>query len=190
MRTWRRAGSPGACSSWPALASRFAEPSLIGESFAGSGPNAAHLNVVLGRKGGPVEAAWATALATPRAGHVPFVVVVRPNVPVKPLTLFVNKADLRGERHSTLTWGAAQAGVARGVATAVADGLIPTNEVDELVLIAAVWVDWAANDEETVYENNFVATRDALRAAAEREPALDDVLAAGDDPANPFFRRS
>ncbi len=39
---------------------------LIGESFAGEGPNAAHLNVVIGRKGGPVEMAWVTSLATPR----------------------------------------------------------------------------------------------------------------------------
>ena len=65
---------------------------------------------MLGRKGGPVETAWATALATPRQGHVPFVVVVRPNYPVKPSTLFVNKADVRGDRHAALTWGAAQAG--------------------------------------------------------------------------------
>ena len=38
----------------------FAAVTLIGESFAGSGPNAAHLNVVIGRKGGPVEIADCT----------------------------------------------------------------------------------------------------------------------------------
>jgi 5,6,7,8-tetrahydromethanopterin hydro-lyase len=42
----------------------------FGESFIGSGPDAAHLNTVLGCKGGPVETAWTTALATPRAGPV------------------------------------------------------------------------------------------------------------------------
>ena len=77
-----------------------------------------------------MEAAWATALATPRQGHIPFVVVVRPNYPVKPLTLFVNKADVRGERHAALTWGAAQAGVARGVLESVAEGAIPSRRVD------------------------------------------------------------
>lgn len=168
----------------------FADPSLIGESFAGSGPNAAHLNVVLGRKGGPVETAWTTALATPRQGHIPFVVVLRPNVPVKPLTLFVNKADLRGERHSTLTWGAAQAGVARGVATAVADGVVPASGVDELLLIAAVWVDWAADDASTVYENNVAATRDGLAAAVEARPRVEEILPGRDAPANPFFTAS
>jgi len=143
---------------------------------------------VLGRKGGPVETAWTTALATPRQGYIPFVVVIRPNVPVKPLTLFVNKADFRGERHSTLTWGAAQAGVAAGVAEAVADGLVPAAEVDDLLLIAAVWVDWAAEDEETVFENNLAATRAALAAAVEGRPPLDEILPLRDDPTNPFFR--
>ena len=51
----------------------FASTALIGEAFVGEGANAAHTNIVLGRRGGPVEAAWATALATPSAGHVPFV---------------------------------------------------------------------------------------------------------------------
>jgi 5,6,7,8-tetrahydromethanopterin hydro-lyase len=145
---------------------------------------------VLGRKGGPVETAWAIALATPRHGHVPFVAVLRPNLPVKPATLFVNKADLRSDRHSTLTWGAAQAGVARGVLDSVADGVIPAAEVDDLLLIAAVWVDWAAEDEDLIYAGNVAATRDALAAGTEGRPAIDELLELRDEPENPFFRRS
>jgi 5,6,7,8-tetrahydromethanopterin hydro-lyase len=167
----------------------FAARTLIGEGFAGSGQNAAHLNTVLGRKGGPVETAWATALATPRQGHVPFVVVLRPNLAVKPLTLFVNKASIEGGRHADLTWGAAQAGVAQGVLGAVADGILPADEVDDLLLIAAVWVDWAADDEEAVYENNVEGTRDALASAAGSRPDLDELLRLRDEPENPFFRR-
>jgi 5,6,7,8-tetrahydromethanopterin hydro-lyase len=167
----------------------FAARTLFGEGFAGSGPDAAHLNTVLGRKGGPVETAWATALATPRQGHVPFVVVVRPNHPVKPLTLFVNKADVRGDRHAALTWGAAQAGVARGVLDAVAGGTIPEADVDDLLLIAAVWVDWAAEDEEAVFAANVEATRVALAGSVAAKPSLDELLALPGDPENPFFRR-
>jgi 5,6,7,8-tetrahydromethanopterin hydro-lyase len=148
------------------------------------------VNTVLGRKGGPVEAAWATALATPRQGHVPFVVVLRPNMPVKPLTLFVNKADVRGDRHAALTWGAAQAGVARGVLDAVGDGVVPAGEVDDLLLVAAVWVDWAAEDEEEVYAGNVEATRGALGASAKGRPAIEELLALRAAPENPFFRRA
>src|SRR2546429_217727 len=83
---------------------------LIGESYIGEGAEAAHVNTVLGERAGPVGVAWATALATPSAGHTPFVAVVIPGIPVKPMTLFVNKAPIAGDEHGTLTWGAAQAG--------------------------------------------------------------------------------
>jgi 5,6,7,8-tetrahydromethanopterin hydro-lyase len=164
--------------------------SQIGEGFAGSGPNAAHLNTVLGSKGGPVETAWATALATPRAGHIPFMVVLRPNLPVKPMTLFVNKADLQGETHSRLTWGAAQAGVASGVAQAVAEGIIPADQADTLLLIAAVWVDWKADDETLVFHNNRQATYAALRNGKNGLPTIEEILQAKDIAANPFFKQA
>jgi 5,6,7,8-tetrahydromethanopterin hydro-lyase len=165
----------------------FAATTLIGEAFAGSGPNAAHLNVVIGRRGGPVETAWTTALATPRSGYIPFLAVLRPNLPVKPMTLFVNKADLRGEAHERLTWGPAQAGVAAGVAQAVADGVIPAPETDDLLVITAVWVDWAADDAGAVFANNRAATRDAIAAAIRREPSVEDVLAELGHPWNPYY---
>jgi 5,6,7,8-tetrahydromethanopterin hydro-lyase len=111
-------------------------------------------------------------------------------MPVKPPTLFVNKAEIRGDEHGLLHWGAAQAAVARGVLESVAEGTIPPGNVDELALIAAVWVDWAASDEEEVYANNVEATRAALRSAAEGRPRLEDLLAIASEPANPFFRRA
>jgi 5,6,7,8-tetrahydromethanopterin hydro-lyase len=159
----------------------------IGEAFVGTGAEAAHLNTVLGPRDGPVGTAWATALATPSAGHTPFVAVVRPGLPAKPLTLFVNKAAIAGERHAALTWGAAQAGVASGVMDAVAAGVIAAAAADELALIAAVWVDPAARDEAAVYRNNREATARALAAGRRAEPALADVLAARTRPTNPFF---
>ena len=143
---------------------------------------------MLGPRSGPAGTAWATALATPSAGHAPFVAVVRPGLPAKPLTLFVNKAAIAGDSHARLTWGAAQAGVAAGVADAVADGVIPRDEVDELALIAAVWVDPAASDAETVYLNNRAATRAALESGRRALPRLDEILEARLAPENPFFR--
>ena len=143
---------------------------------------------MLGARGGPVESAWATALAMPRPGHIPFVCVLRPGLAVKPFTLFVNKAPLAGPGHERLTWGAAQAGVASGVLAAVADDVIAAAEVDALLLIAAVWVDPEANDETAVYENNRRATREALEAGRHRAPDIGDLLGERDEPWNPFFR--
>lgn len=165
----------------------FATESLIGESFVGEGVNAAHVNVVIGRKGGPVEVAWTTALATPRTGHTPFVAVVRPGVPVLPFTLFVNKTTMGADPHVGLTFGAAQAGIAGGVADAVAEGLVPAREVRGLLCIAAVYVNQGADDEAAVFENNRRSVREAIRAAVESTPTVEDVLALADSPSNPFF---
>lgn len=157
----------------------------IGEAFVGSGGEAAHLNVVLGPAGdGPVATAWATALATPSAGHQPFVVVIEPGVPVRPFTLFVSKATLAGDAHARLTWGPAQAGVAAGVADAVASGTID----GEGVLIAAVWVDPAASDADAVFENNRAATSQALAAAVAGTPAPVEAVQRRDTAWNPFYR--
>jgi 5,6,7,8-tetrahydromethanopterin hydro-lyase len=159
----------------------------IGESFIGEGAEAAHINTVLGDREGPVGTAWATALATPRPGHIAFLTVLRPGLPVKPLTLFVNKAPIEGDDHANLTWGAAQAGVAGGVADAVADGILSTGDADSGVLIAAVWVNPAARNSQLVYENNREATRRALEAGRDGTPSTEDMLAARHEPANPFF---
>jgi 5,6,7,8-tetrahydromethanopterin hydro-lyase len=165
-------------------------PMQIGESFIGDGAEAAHVNTVLGSRSGPAGTAWATALATPRAGHVPFVAVLRPGLPAKPATLFVNKAAVDSETHADLTWGAAQAGVAAGVMDAVAEGVVAEAETDELVLIAAVWVNPKATDADLVYANNREATRSALRAGATGQPLVQDALAARHAPTNPFYTPS
>jgi 5,6,7,8-tetrahydromethanopterin hydro-lyase len=160
---------------------------LIGESFIGEGAEAAHINTVLGDRDGPVGTAWATALATPGSGHTPFVTVLRPGLPVKPLTLFVNKATVAGAGHSELTWGAAQAGVAAGVADAVSEGIVSAADADWLLLIAAVWVNPAAKDADKVYANNRAATTQALRSGVAGLPQIADVLSAADQPTNPFY---
>jgi 5,6,7,8-tetrahydromethanopterin hydro-lyase len=160
----------------------------LGESFVGQGAEAAHVNTVLGAVGGPVETAWVTALATPRAGHVAFVATVTPGTAVRPFTLFVNKAAVEGEQHATLTWGAAHAGVAAGVMAAVAEGTVPEGEVAALLLIAAVWVSPQAADERAVFENNREATLGALRAGREGLPGVAEALAVRDAPHNAYYK--
>ena len=158
----------------------------IGEAFAGEGPDAAHVNIVIGDRSalGP---AFAQAIANPSPGHTPFVTVLRPSLPVKPLTLFVNKATIADQQHGNLTWGAAQAGVAVGMTDAVADGSIDAELADDLVAIAAVWVNPEASDPERVFRNNIASTRNAVAAAVANEPRAADVLAARADCHNPFF---
>lgn len=156
----------------------------LGEAFVGDGVNAAHVNTVLGGRDGPVGAAWAGALATPTQGHAPFVVVVHPNLPVKPFTLFVNKATIASNTHADLTWGAAQAGVAAGVAEAVHRKIV--FDLDD-VLIAAVWVNPKADDADAVFANNEQATIDALAMGQLGLPEPTEFEQRPLDVWNPFF---
>jgi 5,6,7,8-tetrahydromethanopterin hydro-lyase len=159
----------------------------IGECFSGSGVNAAHVNAVFGDREGPAGAAWATALGSPSAGHVPFVAVLRPSLPVKPLTLFVSKAAPASDQHGLMIWGPAQAGIAGGVADALAEGVISERQATVCVVLAAVWVNPGADDADAVYRNNRTAALTALRNGMADLPAVDDVLAARDEVWNPFY---
>ncbi len=167
-----------------------AQTMQIGECFTGEGVNAAHINTVLGHREGPAGVGWATALGSPSAGHVPFVAVMRPSLPVKPLTLFVTKAAPENDQHGLMIWGPAQAGVAGGVADAVAQGVIALADTDRLVIIAAVWVNPGADDAEAVYRNNREATVNALRNGALHLPEISEVIAARGDVWNPFYTPS
>ena len=159
----------------------------IGESFIGSGPNAAHINVMVGPRTGPVGSAWAGALSSPTKGHLPYMVVLQPGVPVKPMTAFINKADLRGEQHETMTWGPAQAGVAKGVQECLLTGVLPPEAENGWCVIAATWVNWTANDADEVFENNYRAAKGALVAAMAQKPSLAEVRTAASDVRNPFY---
>jgi 5,6,7,8-tetrahydromethanopterin hydro-lyase len=160
----------------------------IGEGFVGSGPNAAHTNTVLGARSGTVGVAWASALATPSSGHVPFMVVAQPGIAVTPPTLFVNKAAVESDQHGLFTWGAAQAGVASAVCEAVSTGIIDSAKVDELVIVAAIWLNPSANDEEEVYKNQRQAMLDALTNGKKGLPTAEQVITASANVSNPFFR--
>ena len=86
-------------------------------------------------------------LSNPTPGHTPVLVCVgetpREYEPVWPPTLMMNKATATDDRHQTITWGAAQLGIAQGVLDAVADGLV--DATGDLLVLVAVWVDPGAS---------------------------------------------
>jgi formaldehyde-activating enzyme len=146
----------------------------IGEGWGGVGPNGAHLNVVLARRGSPTAAAAVSMLAHPTPGHTPVLVCVGPDQqsyePVFPPTLMMNKATALDERHQTMTWGAAQLGIAQGVLDAVADGIVEATQ--ELIVLVAVWVDARASDETALRKAARSAMRKAIGMCVEgRDPA-------------------
>ena len=150
----------------------------IGEGWSGEVPNGSHVNVVLARRGSPTAAAALSMLAHP-PGHPPDPVGVGPPQaayePVWPPTLMMNKATATDSDHQTMTWGAAQLGIGQGVLDAVADELLEAT--GELLVLVAVWVDPAANDETAVRVANRAATLKAIRTCVEgRDPTAAATL--------------
>jgi formaldehyde-activating enzyme len=163
----------------------------IGEGWGGEAPNGSHVNVVLARRGSPTAAAAVSMLAHPTPGHTPVLVCVGATQaeyePVWPPTLMMNKATATDDRHQTITWGAAQLGIAQGVLDAVADGLLqPTGD---LYVLVAVWVDPGASDETAVRVANRTAVRKAIAVCVEgRDPgAAADLVARRDELTSPFY---
>lgn len=145
----------------------------IGEGWSGTKPDGSHVNVVLARRGTPTAAALLGTFTAPRPGHTPILVVVGETEgqyePVWPPTVMINKATALEDLHQTITWGAAQLGIAQGVLDAVADGLLaPT---DDVVVFVTVWVDPGASQETAVRQANRTAVRKAIGMAVQgRDP--------------------
>ena len=141
----------------------------IGEGWSGEAPNGSHVNVVLAQRGSPTAAAAIGMLAHPTPGHTPVLVCVgatqQEYEPVWPPTLMMNKSTAVEDDHQTMTWGAAQLGIGQGVLDAVADGLIEAS--GDLLILVAVWVDPAADNQTAVRQANRTATRKALGMCVE-----------------------
>jgi formaldehyde-activating enzyme len=164
----------------------------VAEGWGGdAGANGSHVNVVLAERGSPTAAALLGTFTTPSPGHTPILVVVGEDQPryepVWPPTIMINKATATEERHQTITWGAAQLGIAQGVLDAVADGLLPAS--DEVLVLVCVWVDPAASDETAVRSANREATRKAIGVAVQgRDPAAARALVERrDSVTSPFY---
>ena len=166
----------------------------IGEGWGGVKPNGSHVNVVLAQRGSPTAAAAVSMLAHPSPGHTPVLVCVGPDEahyePVWPPTLMMNKATAVDERHETMTWGAAQVGIAQGVLDAVADGVIEAS--GDLLVLVAVWVDPRADDETALCLANRAAVRKAIGTCVEgRDPdSAARLVELRDSVTGPFYSGS
>ncbi|MCD4821178.1 MAG: formaldehyde-activating enzyme [Methanococcoides sp.] len=160
--------------------------SLIGEALVGEGDEIAHIDIVIGTKGSPVETAFMNALSSPSQGHTPLLAVLEPNVIPKPATLLVNKVTIKNASQAILMFGPAQASVAKAVMDSVAEGVIPKEEAENLLIIVSVFIQWNAIDKEKIYEYNYEATKLALKRAVEGTPTVDEALAKKDCAEHPF----
>ena len=157
----------------------------IGEALAGDGNEIAHIDLLIGNKEGPVGVAFANALARQSEGHSNLLAVITPNLAVKPATVMVTKVTIKGAKQAVQMFGPAQAAVAKAVADAVADGTIPKDQCEDLVIVCGVFIHWEAEDNKKIYDYNYEATKAAIVAAMTGKPTADEMIA-GKDQDHPF----
>jgi bifunctional enzyme Fae/Hps len=159
-----------------ALEKRREHTYLIGEALMGEGTEVAHVDLLIGDKEGPVGEAFANGLSNLSAGHTPLLAVIRPNLPPKPHTLLVPKVTVKNMEQTGKIFGPAQAAVAKAVADAVEEGIIPEDKVDEWVIICSVFIHPQAKDYRSIYHYNYGATKLALKRALEKYPSLKKIM--------------
>jgi 5,6,7,8-tetrahydromethanopterin hydro-lyase len=158
----------------------------VGESLVGEGNEVAHIDLIIGPKNGPVGAAFASALLNQKEGHTNLLAVVAPNLPAKPDTIIANKVTMKGATQAVQMFGPAQAAVARAVVDSVRDGVIPENEVDDVCIIAGVFIHWDAKDDKKIFDWNYQAAKESVARALAGEPSARTVLEQESAARHPF----
>ena len=158
----------------------------IGEALTGDGNEIAHIDLLIGSKDGPVGAAFANALARQSDGHSNLLAVLEPNLAVKPSTVMITKVTIKGMRQAVQMFGPAQAAVAEAVSDSVANGVIPKEQAEDLVIVCGVFIHPAAEDDSKIFQYNYDATKEAIANAMANNPSADEMLAGRGNAAHPF----
>src|SRR5687768_11548091 len=150
---------------------------FIGEGLSGEGNEIAHIDLLIGSKDGPVGHAFASALATQSSGHNNLLAVLTPNLAVKPATVLITKVTIKGMKQAVQMFGPAQAAVAKAVADAVSENIIPQAQAEDLVIVCGVFIHPAAEDNKKIFKYNYDATKQAIVSAMAGKPTAGEMVA-------------
>src|SRR5215469_18503282 len=159
---------------------------FIGEALAGEGNEIAHIDLLIGSKDGPVGQAFASALARQSEGHTNLLAVLTPNLAVKPATVLITKVTIKGMRQAVQMFGPAQYAVAKAVADCVAEGIIPIDQADDLVIVCGVFIHPAAEDNAKILKYNYEATKLSIQRAMKNLPTPSEIAKQKDTVKHPF----
>ncbi|MHA1292143.1 MAG: bifunctional 5,6,7,8-tetrahydromethanopterin hydro-lyase/3-hexulose-6-phosphate synthase [Promethearchaeota archaeon] len=148
----------------------------VGEALIGEPPNLAHVDLIIGSKDGPIGISFANSISAPSMGHGGLLACIRPNLLPKPYTLIIPKVTISNMEEANKIFGPAQAGIAKGVADAVEEGIIPLNKLDDWLLIVSVFIHPEANDYRKIYQYNYGAIKLALKRAIMGYPPIEKIF--------------
>lgn len=141
-----------------------------GEAF--SGPpfhEVAHIDLMMGLKGGPVDNAIDKALARPEEKSKPRLVSDSPKLMVVPTV------TIRTAKQESHLFGDATEGVLQAVKDALEVGELPKELTDRIVIVANVFVHPGAAIRFRIKFNNYKAMRAAIRRTLESRPTLEEL---------------
>ncbi len=159
---------------------------FVGEALVGDGNEIAHIDLLIGRKDGPVGVAFANALARQSEGHSNLLAVLEPNLAVKPSTVMVTKVTIKGAKQAVQMFGPAQAAVADAVSDSVSEGVIPIDQAEQLCIICGVFIHWQAEDDKKIYDYNYAATKESIANAMSGSPSAEQMVAGKEKASHPF----
>ena len=149
---------------------------FIGEALLGAEENLAHIDLIIGSKDGPVGISFANALSSPSIGHGGLLACIRPNLLTKPISLVIPKVTVSKMEEANKIFGPAQAAVAKAIADAVEENIIPMNKLDEWLLIVSVFIHPEAKDYRKIYQYNYSATKLAIKRALKNYPPIEKIF--------------
>lgn len=137
--------------------------------------------ILIGDVKGPAGYAFANLMGQ-TAGHTRMFAIRACNQQVRPATLIVPKVTMKSGDYINLFAGPVQSAVADAVLDSVTEGVIPRDQVDNICIIAMLWIapECATNpdlDRKDLYRTNYEGMKLAISRAMTGSPTIDELEA-------------
>ncbi len=151
---------------------------LVGEGYAGPPDfEIAHVDLLIGLKDGPVGKALEEALSRPKPEDPSGKDLTELKIIYeRPRTLLVPTVTVRTKKQARHIYENAVEGIVMAIESSLADGFLPQEALDDLVMIANAFVHPSAANRRRIAINNYKAMRGAIRKAIEGRPSVDELL--------------
>lgn len=142
-----------------------------GEAFSGPPVSEiAHIDFMMGLRGGPVGKAIEKALKRPDSKSKPRIINQRPTI------MLVPTVTIRTPRQESHIFQEAAEGITAAIKDSVKMGVLPDQILDDIVIVVNVFVHPGASIRQRIKLNNYKAMRAAIRKAVESRPTLDEIV--------------
>lgn len=155
----------------------------VGEGFAGPPIyELAHIDLLIGVQSGPVGTAISKALAREKGDKSDSLMIIND----KPRTLLVPTVTVRTKKQAEHIFDYAAKGVNLAIEKSVGDGVLPEGILNDICMIANVFVHPAAANRHRIMFNNYKAMLAAIKKALEERPTVEELLNEKECARHPF----